>query len=214
MTKHPGAEPFVPDGVRDLDELAAAVQHCRGCDLYANATQAVFGSGTPTARLLLVGEQPGDVEDREGEPFVGPAGRLLDRALAEAGVPRDEVFLTNAVKHFRWRPAPRGKRRIHQAPTRMQMVACRPWLEAELEAVDPDVVVALGATAVGALFGSSVRLTESRGQPLQWRDRAAVVTVHPSAVLRAPDAREEAFAGLVADLRVARELSREGSGRS
>jgi DNA polymerase len=204
---HPGAESYVPDGA-SLDELAAAAQQCRGCDLFANATQAVFGEGARQARWLLVGEQPGDAEDHEGEPFVGPAGRVLDEALASAGLVREEIYLTNAVKHFRWRPAPRGKRRIHQTPTRGQTVACRPWLMAEILAVQPDVVVTLGATALGSLLGPSARLGASRGRRLDWQGRAAVATIHPSAVLRAPDAdaRAEAYQGLVDDLRLAADL--------
>jgi len=206
---HPGAQSYVPDGA-PLDELAAAVQQCRGCDLFADATQAVFGRGARRSRWLLVGEQPGDVEDREGEPFVGPAGRILGEALESAGLAREQTYLTNAVKHFRWRPAPRGKRRIHETPTRGEVVACRPWLMAELLAVSPTVVVTLGATALGSLFGPSARLGASRGRALEWEGRAAVATIHPSAILRAPDAsaRAEAYRGLVEDLRLAAELGR------
>lgn len=197
----------MPDGA-PLDELASAVQQCRGCDLFANATQAVFGQGPRQARWLLVGEQPGDAEDREGEPFVGPAGRLLDEALDSAGMPREDVYVTNAVKHFRWKPAPRGKRRIHETPTRGETVACRPWLMAEIVAVQPAVVVTLGATALGSLLGPSARLGTSRGQRLDWEGRAAVATIHPSAVLRAPDAqaREQAYQGLLNDLALAADL--------
>jgi uracil-DNA glycosylase len=211
-----GAAEFVPGPDAALQELAAAVQRCRGCDLYQRATQAVFGRGSPSAAVLLVGEQPGDAEDRAGEPFVGPAGRLLDRALAEAGIPPESTYATNAVKHFRWRTATeRGKRRIHQRPEAWQVRACWPWLEAELARLDPDVVVALGATAGQALFGSGFRVTAQRGVQLTWtaadgaeslaRELTVVPTIHPSAVLRADDrdAAYAAFAGLVADLRVA-----------
>lgn len=205
--QHPGAESYVPDGAA-LEELASAVQQCRGCDLFANATQAVFGQGPSHARWVVVGEQPGDAEDREGEPFVGPAGRILDEALDAAGLPREEVYLTNAVKHFRWKPAPRGKRRIHETPTRGETVACRPWLMAEIVRVEPAVVVTLGATALGSLLGPSARLGTSRGHRLDWEGRAAVATIHPSAVLRAPDAdaRAQAYQGLVDDLTFAAEL--------
>jgi DNA polymerase len=207
--QHPGAAEFLPSDPADLDVLADAVQDCRGCDLYARATQAVFGQGGPRARLVLVGEQPGDVEDREGEPFVGPAGRVLNQALADAGIERAQVYLTNAVKHFRWKPAPSGKRRLHETPTRGEVLACRPWLEAEVARVDARVVVALGAIAVNSLFDSSVRLTSSRGQKLQWNGHIAVATLHPSAVLRAPDsaARDETFRGIVKDLTFAAELA-------
>ena len=202
----PGAEPFLPR-TRSLDALAAAVPSCRGCDLWREATQAVFGDGPASARLVLVGEQPGDVEDRAGEPFGGPAGRLLDRALADAGLAREEVYLTNAVKHFRF--TVRGKRRIHEGPARWQVAACQPWLLAELDAVRPDGLVVLGATAGKALYGSSFRVTQVRGQVLPGPepfDGWAVATTHPSAVLRSRD-RDADYAALVADLEVAvREL--------
>ncbi|HEY3737017.1 MAG TPA: UdgX family uracil-DNA binding protein [Jatrophihabitans sp.] len=207
--EHPGASAYLPDASgAGLDELAVAVQHCRGCNLYEDATQAVFGTGLRHARIMLVGEQPGDVEDRAGAPFVGPAGGVLDDALGEAGLARADVYLTNAVKHFRWRTSPRGKRRIHERPTTGQMVACRPWLEAEFTAVQPSLVVALGATAVSSLFGPSVGLTASRGRELRWHDCPAVATIHPSAVLRVPDSddRAETYRGLVDDLRSAQTL--------
>jgi DNA polymerase len=168
----------------------------------------VFGRGCATPSVVLVGEQPGDSEDRAGEPFVGPAGKLLDRALAEAGIPPETTYTTNAVKHFRWRTAPeRGKRRIHQKPEAWQVRACWPWLEAELARLAPDVVVALGATAGQALLGTGFRVTAQRGAEIAWtapggREVTVVPTIHPSAVLRADD-RDSAFAGLVADLRVA-----------
>jgi DNA polymerase len=190
--------------------------NCRGCDLYENATQTVFGSGPRSAPLVLVGEQPGDVEDRRGEPFVGPAGKLLDRALQEAGLARSETYLTNAVKHFRWKPAPRGERRIHQKPDVAHITACHPWLAAELQTIGPSGIVALGATAAQALLGSAFRLTDHRGEILDWPPTTGpfaetetpvqfvVATVHPSAVLRAQgEDREAMFAGLVDDLRLA-----------
>jgi uracil-DNA glycosylase len=197
---------FVPD-TTDLDELRAAAARCTGCGLYQDATQTVFGAGPRNARVLMVGEQPGDQEDRAGEPFVGPAGGLLDKALLEAGVPRAELYVTNAVKHFKFKRAERGKRRIHQTPSRTEVVACRPWLLAELRAVEPELLVLLGSVAAKALMGPSFKLTEHRGELLKLPDDAPVagarvlVTTHPSAVLRAPD-RQAAFEGLVADLRV------------
>jgi len=155
--------------------------------------------------VMLVGEQPGDKEDVAGEPFVGPAGALLDRALEEAGIAREDAYVTNAVKHFKWKPAPAGKRRIHQKPNTREQAACRPWLDAELERVQPRVVVALGATAAQALLGKSFKVTERRGQFVEW-DRAPLIlaTVHPSSILRAPDdaARHAAIAGFVSDLKV------------
>jgi uracil-DNA glycosylase family protein len=210
---YPGAGAFVPGGDADLPALARAAQGCRGCDLYERATQTVFGEGAARAAVVLIGEQPGDAEDRAGKPFVGPAGRLLDRALADAGIPPGDTYTTNAVKHFRWKPAPQGgKRRIHERPEAWQMRACWPWLEAELSRLDPAVVVTLGATAGQALFGSSFRVTRQRGTPVAWcapgpagqagRDVTVVPTIHPSAVLRADD-RDAAYAGLVSDLRAA-----------
>lgn len=184
------------------------MQECRGCELYRDATQAVFGAGPRSARVLIVGEQPGDREDLAGEPFVGPAGRLLDKALAEAGIDRDAVYVTNAVKHFKFTRKEGGKRRIHQKPGRTEVVACRPWLDAEIAAVEPDVVVCLGATAAQALLGPSFRVSKQRGEPLTAklgdppRETTVLATVHPSAVLRARDAdREQAFDDLVRDLR-------------
>jgi uracil-DNA glycosylase len=209
------AAEFVPPG-RGLTTLRRAARGCRGCDLYKDATQTVFGKGPRQAGLMLVGEQPGDREDREGEPFVGPAGGLLDRALEEAGLGRGEVYLTNAVKHFKWRPS--GKRRLHQTPRAGEVTACRPWLEAEVEAVGPDGLLALGATAARALFGTKIRVTRDRGRVLE-SDLATVaaVTIHPSAILRSRDRseREDAFAGLVEDLRFVRaELGRRAGGGS
>jgi uracil-DNA glycosylase family protein len=190
-----------------LPKLRAAAQECRACELWAGATQAVVGEGAADADAMLVGEQPGDREDVEGEPFVGPAGRMLDRALEEAGVDRGRVFVTNVVKHFRHRA--RGKRRIHQKPDAVHVAACRPWLDAELAIVRPRVLVCLGATAAQALLGRHVRVTRDRGRPLDSPLAPCVLaTVHPSSLLRAPDeaARREAYAGFVADLRVVAEL--------
>ncbi len=187
-----------------LTSLRRAAAGCRACDLYRNATQTVFGAGSRGARMMLVGEQPGDREDVEGEPFVGPAGRLLDRALAGAGIERDAVYVTNAVKHFKWEP--RGKRRIHKKPDLGELMACRPWLEAEIGVVRPEVVVAMGATAARSLLGPAVRVTRDRGHPLD-SDLApvALVTVHPSSILRAPDeaSRHREYTAFVADLRAA-----------
>src|SRR4051812_35258083 len=163
---YPGAQEFLP-GSSSLAALRDAAGGCRGCDLYEHATQTVFGRGPSSAALMLVGEQPGDVEDREGTAFVGPAGRLLDRALADAGLDGADLYVTNAVKHFRWK-AGRGQRRIHDKPTAAQATACRPWLAAELHAVRPTVVVALGATAAASLFGAGFRLTQHRGERLAW----------------------------------------------
>jgi uracil-DNA glycosylase len=186
-----------------LPKLREAAASCRACELWADATQTVFGDGTSTARVMLVGEQPGDREDREGAAFVGPAGQRLDDALEAAGIDRRAVYVTNAVKHFRFEE--RGKRRIHQKPAKVHVDACRPWLDAELAAVRPDVLVLLGATAVTALLGSEVRVTKDRGKVLETAlARQTVVTAHPSVILRAPDAdaRRAAFDALVADLRV------------
>jgi DNA polymerase len=210
-SERPSAAPFVPEGA-DLGALSAAAVNCRGCHLYENATQTVFGEGAPDARVVLVGEQPGDVEDRRGRPFVGPAGRLLDEALEEAGIDRGQTYVTNAVKHFKFTMASTGKRRIHATPDSYEVAACRPWLDAEFALLDPEVVVALGATAGKALLGPSFRVTKSRGALLPWptaddlhRQSAFVLaTIHPSAVLRAED-RGTAYAGFVADLRVVAE---------
>jgi uracil-DNA glycosylase family protein len=199
--ERPGAERWVPRGA-DLGELRSAVQSCRGCELWRSATQAVFGDGSPSARMMLVGEQPGDREDLSGEPFVGPAGALLDRALNAAGIARDEIYVTNAVKHFRFEE--RGKRRIHSKPGVAHIVACAPWLDAELDAVDPALIVCLGATAARAVFDRTVAVGNERGRLQQARGRQAMVTVHPSSILRVRvDAdRSAAFDALVADLRV------------
>ncbi|MGV9890283.1 UdgX family uracil-DNA binding protein [Streptomyces sp. NPDC003395] len=199
------AEPFVPDGA-GLDELRKAAAGCRGCPLHRDATQTVFGAGNPHARVMLVGEQPGDQEDRQGKPFVGPAGKLLDRALAEAGIDPAQAYVTNAVKHFKFTQAEPKKRRIHKAPSLREMTACGPWLAAELAVVEPELIVVLGATAGKALLGSSFRVTEVRGTVLEreihGREERLVPTAHPSSVLRSED-RESAFRGLVSDLRTA-----------
>ena len=192
-----------------LAGLAKEAKGCQRCDLYRNATQTVFGNGARAASMMLVGEQPGDQEDKAGKPFVGPAGRLLDKALTAADIDRERVYLTNAVKHFKFEQ--RGKRRIHKTPSRTEVVACQPWLLAEINAIQPDVVVLLGATAAKSLLGSSFRLTAHRGEVLRLpaADATAdlnvnpqvVATAHPSAVLRGPpEDRETAFKSLVADL--------------
>jgi DNA polymerase len=163
-----------------------AAARCTGCDLYKNATQTVFGEGPESARVMLVGEQPGDAEDLAGHPFVGPAGRLLDRCLVEAGIDRKQTYVTNVVKHFKW--VPRGPRRIHSKPGAVEIEACFPWLEAEISVVKPQIVVALGATAAQALFGKAFRVTRDRGRPVPFAlAPCALATVHPSALLRAPD---------------------------
>ncbi|HEY6681697.1 MAG TPA: UdgX family uracil-DNA binding protein [Propionibacteriaceae bacterium] len=194
----------------DIEGLKKAAVSCQGCELWQPATQVVFSAGNPRAPLALVGEQPGDVEDRKGIPFVGPAGRLLQDALDEAGVRREDVYVTNAVKHFRF--TERGKRRIHATPQVTHIKACLPWLEAELTLVDPALIVCLGATAARALLGPDFRVTKQRGQVLELATpvgiRPVLATVHPSAVLRATaEERNEAFGGLVSDLRTAREAA-------
>jgi uracil-DNA glycosylase len=189
-----------------LPKLREAVQTCTACELYRDATQAVIGEGPAKARAMFVGEQPGDREDIEGHPFVGPAGALLDRALEQAGIERSAIYLTNVVKHFRFRA--RGKRRIHQRPGREHVQACRPWLDAELSIVKPRVLVCLGAVAAQGLLGNQVRVTQDRGEPIESELAEFVtVTVHPSSILRAGDRRDEELEAFVRDLRkVAREL--------
>ncbi|MFI5958479.1 UdgX family uracil-DNA binding protein [Cryptosporangium sp. NPDC051539] len=191
----------------DLTALKAAASGCTACELHGPATQTVFGSGNPQAKVLLVGEQPGDVEDQKGIPFVGPAGKLLQRAVAEAGFPPGAVYVTNAVKHFRFEL--RGKRRIHQTPLPEHIQACNPWVGAEIAAVRPEIVVCLGATAVKALLGSKYRVTKDRGELMRYAgpgarpETRALLTIHPSAILRMPDdAREQGYADLVRDLAV------------
>ena len=196
----PSASEFLPKKLT-LKALGQAAEGCRGCELYKDATQTVFGQGRPSARLMLVGEQPGDKEDREGEPFVGPAGQMLDRALEEAGIDRSEAYVTNAVKHFKWQP--KGNRRLHQTPRAGEIEACKPWLEAEVQAVKPEAVLAMGATAARSLFGPKVKVTKDRGRPLESPlAPLAAVTIHPSAILRLRDhdEREAELAGFVADL--------------
>jgi DNA polymerase len=199
------AAEFVPEkaGITELREAAKA---CRGCELWENATQTVFSAGPTTARVVLVGEQPGDQEDRQGQPFVGPAGRLLVKAIDEAGIDRAVTYRTNAVKHFRFTQDGPGKRRIHQTPDMRHITACRPWLVEELRLVDPEIIVCLGATAAKALLGPAIRVTKDRGALMERETslgpRQFLVTIHPSAVLRADD-RDAAYDGLVADLRVA-----------
>jgi DNA polymerase len=198
-----GAAQFVPDSA-SLPELSSAVQECRGCNLYKDATQAVFGSGPSSARIMFVGEQPGDQEDRQGKPFVGPAGALLDEALADAGITREIVYVTNAVKHFKFEP--RGKKRIHKKPGSYEINACLPWLEAEFRAVHPELVICLGATAARAILGPKFKLMQQRGTVLETDHGFKVLaTIHPSAILRAPDpeARHTSFQMLVEDLKVA-----------
>ncbi|WP_203716622.1 UdgX family uracil-DNA binding protein [Asanoa siamensis] len=215
-----GAERFIPDKARSLDDLKQAAPGCRGCELYENATQVVFGRGDAHAKLVMVGEQPGDIEDQKGLPFVGPAGHLLRRAVDAAGIDPGTLYITNAVKHFRFEM--RGKRRIHQTPERQHIEACRPWLVSEFALLRPEIVVVLGATAAKALLGPSFRVTRQRGELLPWPDAAQhpddfrtapieggvevppgklVATIHPSAVLRA-DNQDIAFNGLVDDLKV------------
>ncbi|WP_319462290.1 UdgX family uracil-DNA binding protein [Micromonospora sp. RTP1Z1] len=220
----PGAQQFIPPQADTIDELRAAAANCQGCELYRDASQTVFGRGDESARVVFVGEQPGDMEDQKGLPFVGPAGRLLRKAVDDAGIDPGHIFLTNAVKHFRFEL--RGKRRIHQSPDRVHITACRPWLVAEFAQLRPEVVVVLGATAAKALLGPAFRVTRQRGELLPWPASAQhpedftrvpvnsagkvadapaaqlLATIHPSAVLRADD-QDKAYEGLVADLTVA-----------
>jgi uracil-DNA glycosylase len=194
------AASFLPDEL-SLPALREAAADCKGCDLWRLGTQTVFGEGPESALVMFVGEQPGDQEDRAGKPFVGPAGRLLDKALAEAGIDRSSTYMTNAVKHFKWQA--RGKRRIHQKPTWAEIAACRPWLEAELAVIRPRVLVLLGATAAQSLLGREFRVTQNRRKLIE-SDLAEAVTatIHPSAVLRGePERREAEFAAFVDDLR-------------
>ena len=207
-----GAQQWVPSPATSLAELKAAAAHCEGCELFEDATQTVFGRGAEDARMVFVGEQPGDVEDQHGLPFVGPAGRLLREAVDDAGIDPASVYITNAVKHFRFEL--RGRRRIHQNPGPAHITACRPWLVAEFQFLKPELVVVLGATAAKALLGPAFRVTRSRGELMPWPAAAqhpedfpvseiqAMATIHPSAVLRADD-RDTAYKGLVDDLRVA-----------
>ncbi len=205
----PSAAPFVPSKPT-IPKLKEAARGCTGCDLYKRGTQTVFGEGRPDALVMFVGEQPGDKEDVTGKPFVGPAGALLDKALAEAGIDRTRVYVTNAVKHFKWEP--RGKRRIHKKPNAKEIAACRPWLDAEIEVVRPRVVVCLGATAAQSLLGRDFRVTQRRGEMIAGeRVPFFLATVHPSSILRAPDdrTRHEEYAKFVSDLRKVAEVLRE-----
>ena len=190
-------------GARTVAELRSLATGCRACGLWARATQTVFGDGPQHAELLIVGEQPGNSEDLEGAPFVGPAGRLLDCAMLEAGIDRGSVYVTNVVKHFKWRRAPSGKKRIHQKPDRSEVEACRPWLEAEVARIAPRLIVCLGATAAQALLGRAFRVTRQHGQVLGSDLAPTLATIHPSAILRAPDDRDAIYEGFVADLRAA-----------
>jgi uracil-DNA glycosylase len=199
------AAAVLPDRL-NLTSLREAAAGCTACRLHTLGTQTVFGEGLKRSRLMLVGEQPGDKEDVEGRPFVGPAGRLLDRALVDAGIDRADVYVTNAVKHFKWKP--RGKRRIHAKPNGEEIAACRPWLDAEIAVVDPEVVVCLGATAAKALLGRDFKVSTQRGEVTRWPDgRQVTATVHPSSILRGPDeVRKAAFAAFADDLRTAAAL--------
>jgi len=191
------AADYLPERLT-LESLREAAKVCHGCDLWRNAAQTVFGEGPSNAQLMFVGEQPGDQEDKAGRPFVGPAGRIFDQALEQVGINRSSVYVTNAVKHFKWQP--RGKRRIHQKPNAAELAACRPWLDAELAVVQPRVLVCLGATAAQALLGRAFRVTKQRGTPVDSPLAEVVIaTIHPSAILRAED-RDAEYAGFVADL--------------
>jgi uracil-DNA glycosylase family protein len=194
---------FLPAPGASLVQLAQAACHCQACDLCQNATQTVFGEGPPHARILFVGEQPGDMEDQTGKPFVGPAGQLLNQALADAGILRSEIYVTNAVKHFRFEE--RGKRRVHKKPRGLHISACRPWLEAEIDNINPEIIVCLGATAAQSLLGRDVRILTERGLWLEnrWAKRL-IVTVHPSALLRVPDParRQTEYLHFVDDLKL------------
>ena len=200
------------NGLKSVEQLRKAAAGCQACDLWETATQTVFGEGPSRARVMMVGEQPGDQEDLAGHPFVGPAGRLLDQALEEAGIDRAEVYVTNVVKHFKWAASERGKRRIHKKPRGDEIEACRPWLDSELRTVQPEVLVCLGATAAQALFGRQFRVSTQRGQ---WVETLlaprAMATVHPSSILRAPDddARHAQMKEFVADLKVVAKLLKQ-----
>jgi uracil-DNA glycosylase len=200
------ATPFLPER-RTLEALRESAARCQACDLYRTGTQTVFGEGLKQADVMFIGEQPGDQEDRAGQPFVGPAGRVLDEALQEVGIDRDNVYVTNVVKHFKW--LARGKKRIHSKPNAREIRACRPWLDAELQVIQPRVIVCLGATAAQALLGASFRVTQQRGQPLSDTRLAPTViaTVHPASILRAPDpeSREAEGRAFVDDLRVVKQ---------
>jgi len=198
------ARPAQPPDTLSLAAVREAAAHCTACHLYKLGTQTVFGEGPKRAAMMLVGEQPGDYEDVAGKPFVGPAGKIMDRALEDAGIDRSQVYVTNAVKHFKWEP--RGKRRVHQKPNSHEIAACRPWLEAELRIVRPNLVVAMGATAAQAIFGPGFRVTRERGKVLSSKlEPRVLATVHPSSLLRQPDetSREREYKRFVLDLRAA-----------
>ena len=199
------AAPFVPEHPT-LPKLQKASKACKGCDLYKRGTQTVFGDGARNAYVMFVGEQPGDKEDLQGKPFVGPAGAILNKCLDAADIDRTKVYVTNAVKHFKWEP--RGKRRIHKKPNQLEITACRPWLDAEIEVVRPQVIVALGATAAQALLGRDFKVTQRRGEVIDTRDGLMMATVHPSSLLRAPDdeTRHRETARFIDDLRVVSRL--------
>jgi len=204
------ARPAQPPDTTSWSVVREAAKDCEACHLYKRGTQTVFGEGPKRAAMMLVGEQPGDYEDVAGKPFVGPAGKIMDRALEEAGIDRSQVYVTNAVKHFKWEP--RGKRRIHQKPNSREIAACRPWLEAELRIVKPNLVVAMGATAAQAIFGPGFRVTRERGKVLSSKLAPRVLaTVHPSSLLRQPDeeSREREYKHFVADLRAAVKAAEE-----
>lgn len=207
----PTATAFLPQ-TKTLPALRHASRQCKGCDLYLRATQTVFGEGTKSAPVMLIGEQPGDKEDLDGRPFVGPAGRVLDDALAAAGIDRSEVYVTNAVKHFSWEPDERGKRRIHKKPRYSEIQACRPWLDAEIDTVKPQVVVCMGATAAQALLGKNFSVLRQRGKPIP-SDLAPIVfaTVHPSSILRAREDRHQQMQAFIHDLVLAAEHIHHGS---
>jgi uracil-DNA glycosylase len=193
------AAEWVP-ATHDVGKLRAAAPDCRGCELYQHATQVVFGEGPENAKVVMIGEQPGDEEDQKGRPFVGPSGRLLSKAMVEAGLDRQQIYVTNAVKHFKF--IERGKRRIHAKPSGIEISACRPWLEAELAVIEPEIVVCLGATAAQSLMGPAFRITKERGNFFAHRwAKHLVATVHPSAVLRLPERYEEEYGLFVRDLR-------------
>lgn len=202
MPQRSSAAPWIPQHLT-LPGLISAAKNCEGCDLFRHATQTVFGEGRPDAKVMMIGEQPGDQEDLQGKPFIGPAGKMLDKALQEAAVDRAQVYLTNAVKHFKFEE--RGKRRIHGKPNAGEIAACRPWLEAEAALIHPELIVCLGATAAQALFGKDFRITRDRGRILEhpWA-KSALATLHPSALLRQPDParRQEEYLHFVEDLRI------------
>ncbi len=209
QTVSKAAELIPPDAT--LAQLQQAAKDCKACDLWLRGTQTVFGEGVCHAKVMFVGEQPGDKEDLEGKPFVGPAGALLDKALVEAGIDRKQTYVTNAVKHFKWEP--RGKRRIHKKPNALEISACRAWLDAEIDVIRPEVIVCLGATAAQSLLGRAFRVTQQRGQLLEFRDRTKITaTVHPSSILRAPDedARHREMQLFIDDLRVIAKFVRAG----